>query len=169
MRRRRRVDLVLEAACGLTLALAARPVRGQSANGGFRLAVAGGPTINDLETSGIDWIFVGGFEIRPQGWPLVITADVRYLTWTPSEREHLVMPEIGLQLQTAFGPIHPFIGAGGGVQYAVRSGDNAHNFTSHLATGLRIRLTHGLDLRLEARGRTLDPSIGLTAGLAFAL
>lgn len=133
------------------------------------MAVAAGPTLNDLETGGVDWMFVGGVELRPDGGPLVLTADVRYLSYTLAEREQLIMPEVGLQLQTAFGPMHPFIGLGGGLQYAVRPGDNGQSLSAHLATGLRIRLTRSLDLRLEARGRSLDPFIDFTGGFAIAL
>jgi hypothetical protein len=161
------------AACAAVSALA-RPAGAQSASdrsedAGFRVAVAAGPTINDFETGGIDWIFVAGGELRLATWPLVVTADVRYLSWEAARREQLIMPEIGFQFRASLGPVSPFVGLGGGYQHVVRSDDSAGSFTAHLATGIRIAVSSGVDLRLEMRGRSVDPAIGFTAGLAIAL
>jgi hypothetical protein len=161
------------AACAALPALA-RPAAAQTASegsddAGFRIAVAAGPTINDFETTGIDWIFVGGGELRLATWPLVVTADVRYFSWVPAEREQLIMPELGFQFRASLGPVSPFVGLGGGYQHVVRPDDSAGSFTAHLATGMRIRVSSAVDLRLEMRGRSVDPVIGLTAGLAVAL
>lgn len=161
-------SICLLAACAGALTLA-RPAGAQSDDAGFRLAVAAGPTVNDFETSGVDWIWVAGGELRLQGWPLTITADVRYFAWEPSDREQLIMPELGFQFRASLGPVSPFVGFGGGYQHVIRTDDNAGALTAHLATGLRIRITPGVDVRLEMRGRTVDPAIGLTAGLAIAL
>lgn len=158
----------------LALALCgARPVAAQSDDGAedaaFRIVAAAGPTINDFETTGIDWIFVAGAEWRPRTWSAIVLFDVGYLSWEPAGREQLVMPEIGIQFQVEFGPVHPFVGTGIGWQKVIREGDDAASFTGHLETGFRIRLGSSVDLRLEMRGRSVDPAIGFTAGLAIGL
>lgn len=166
------------AAAGAILLLllgAVAPAAAQSddddtADHGFRLAAGAGPTINDFETGGVDWIFTAGAEWRPVSWPAVLTLEVRYFSYELAEREQIVMPELGLQLQARFGPVRPFVGTGLGLQYAFRSGrDTSSSFSTHLSTGLRIRLTPGVDLKLEVRGRSIDPVIGFTAGLAIGL
>ena len=104
---------------------------------------------------------------RPDTWPMIVLADVRYLTYDLAVREHLIMPELALHFQAPPGAFRPFVGFGGGLQYNRPHGSSS--FTSHLDLGARIRLSRLLDLRFEARGRTVDPAIGLTAGISIAL
>jgi len=158
---------ILLTLCGSVTPALAQTEDDDTADHGFRLAAGAGPTINDFETGGVDWIFTVGGEWRPASWPAVVTLDVRYFSYELAEREQLVMPELGFQLQARFGPVRPFVGTGLGLQYAFRSGrDTSSSFSTHLATGLRIRLSSGIDLRLEVRGRSIDPVIGLTGGVA---
>jgi hypothetical protein len=151
------------------IVLLAQPLAAQDGDGGFRLAFAAGPTINDLETGGVDWMYVAGGEWRAETWPVVITADVRYLTYELADRRHIVLPEIGFQLGARLGILAPFVDLGGGIVHTRRSGEGSTDFSAHAGLGMRIRLSSAIDLRLEARGRSADPLIDFTAGLAIGL
>ena len=135
----------------------------------LRLAVAGGPTLNDFEVSGVEWMGLTGLEWRPAARLLVVQVDVRYLTYIPAGREHHLLPEASAQLEARIGPLRPFAGAGFGVSVVAREADNASSLTAHVALGTRFRLGQAVDLRLEGRGRSLDPILDLTAGLSLRL
>jgi hypothetical protein len=135
----------------------------------LRLAVAAGPTLNDLEVGGVLWLTSVGAEWRPASLPLVIDSSVRYLTYTAAEREHYPLVEISAQWELRAGPVSPFLGGGGGLTWRIRPGERDMNASTHVAAGLRAALGSRAGIRAEARFRSLEPLADFTLGLSWGL
>ena len=137
--------------------------------GRVRLAIAGGPTLNDLEAGGVLWLTTVGVEWRPASLPFVLDSSVRYLTYSAAEREHYPLVEVSAQWELRAGPISPFLGGGGGLAWRLRPGDSDMNASTHVAVGLRAALGSRAGLRAEARLRSLEPLGEFTLGLSWGL
>ena len=134
-----------------------------------RLAVAAGPTLNDLEVGGLLWLTTVGAELRLTRLPLAVDASLRYLTYTAAEREHYPLVEVSVQWELPAGPVSPFLGAGAGLAWRIRPGDSDMNAATHVAAGLRAALGSRAGLRAEARLRSLEPLGDFTLGLSWGL
>lgn len=134
-----------------------------------RLAVAGGPTLNDLEAGGLLWLGAASVEWRPGSLPFVLDSSVRYLTYTAAERQHYPLFEISAQWELRAGPVSPFIGGGAGLAWRIRPGETDMNPSTHVAAGLRAALGSRVGMRAEARLRSLEPLGDFTLGLSWGL
>lgn len=154
----------LVAACAV--AGSAAPVEAQDL-GRVRFAIAGGPTLNDLEAGGTLWLGAASVEVRPATLPVVLDASFRYMTYTAAEREHYPLAELSAQWEIGSGPVRPFLGAGGGFAWRVRPTETTSDPSYHATGGVRFRLGGSLGVRAEARFRSLEPLADFTLGLTL--
>ena len=150
----------------VALAASASPAEAQDP-GRVRFALAGGPTLNDLEAGGTLWLGVASVETRPAELPVVVDASFRYMTYTAAEREHYPLAELSAQWEIGRGTVRPFLGAGAGFAWRVRPGETTSDPSYHGTGGVRIRLGGSLGVRAEARFRSLEPLADFTLGLTF--
>jgi hypothetical protein len=135
----------------------------------LRLTVAGGPTLNDLETGGLLWLGVASLEWRAASVPLLLDSSVRYSTFTAAEREHYPLVEVSAQWELRRGSISPFLGVGAGLAWRIRPAETNRRASTHVTAGLRAALGSRAAVRAEARFRSVEPLGDFTLGLSWRL
>lgn len=148
------------------VATSSNPAAAQD-SGQVRFALAGGPTLNDLEAGRTLWLGVASVEARPFEPPVVLDASFRYMTYTAAEREHYPLTELSAQWEIGDGAVRPFLGAGAGFAWRVRPAETSSDASYHGTGGVRIQLGGSLGIRAEARFRSLEPLADFTLGLSF--
>lgn len=161
---------LLEVAIAALVLLAAAPRAVNAAGAGrtdspWSMSAGFGPTANDLETEGIEWVVYGSRAWRAGGH-FLLEGGLHALSYRPgNRRETILLPELTAGLETRWGPARPYLGAGAGLSWVLRDGTDALSGSVHLALGCRWRLHRSWFIRTEIRARSLEPIGEGTLGL----
>ncbi len=136
----------------------------------WSLVAGAGPTVNDLEVGGVQWIGYVATEWRPATSYLVLEFAVRGFSYTSADERAIVLPEAGIQVEGNLGFVQPYLGAGCGLAWMFREGrQSTVDGLYYLAGGIRWYLSRAVFLRTEARLRSLEPIGEGTLGVGWVL
>ena len=128
------------------------------------VAVLAGVSQYDLSGTGTTPFGAVRFDL-PVARAIIVEPGLTLLPYEPQfgERVTHILPEVQLQVQRAASVFRPYLGAGLGASWAVRSGEDEVDFTLAGSGGVRLVTQSAWVLRAELRVRVIDPWVGTTA------